>query len=117
MIYLTKEHGTVINHFFDYPVGQIVMYPGNKQTGIHQYSKWFYHPLDEDLDSWGLNSTVCEDLVAAEIIIPLMNDIEHQAQLACGTRKNRAYILQGKVKEILRKDFVDYLENSPIIWL
>ena len=117
MIYLTKEHGKVISHFFDYPIGKVVCWHESKQTGLTTRSKWFYHPQDDDVDNWILDSTICEDLLAGYILKPYMSDDEYTAQVACGTKHYRSFYLPLEIKKILKKDFIDYLDRAPILWL
>ena len=114
MRHLTEEHGEVLKNFFDYPDGHIVEWPRDKDI-------WFYHPEEGDeqkqMANFSLNHTVCSDLVIEKIIVPDLDDIEYQAQVAVGSADARVYRMPESIKKILKKDFIDYLKTSSIVWM
>jgi len=122
MRHLTKAHGTVLSMFYDYPKGYIIAWPKCVPTGafLLQHGKWFFNPADTDGSTdFLLDTTICEDLEEEKIIIPdsILDDNEYRAQIACGTVKYRVFHLNEKFRGVLRKDFIDYLDKSPIVWL
>ena len=106
--------------FFDYPRGYIREWHRELKHGsfLTQRDKWFFDYNDVDgSTAEALHTTVCEDLAIAGIIIPEMSENEYRAQVAVGYSQFRVYRFNDNLRSILKKDFVNYLDKAPIVWL
>jgi len=120
MRHLTKEHGRIIEKFFNYPKGFVREWyrPVAHGAFLTQHNKWFYDPNDVDGPTdFALETLACEDLAAEGIIVPTMDDIEWRAQIAVGSIQYRIYKFNEDFRGILKKEFIDYLDEAPILWL
>lgn len=87
-----NDRDEVLGMLSNNPRGFFVRYPRTINiTG----RRWFFVPFKESRESDTISSTICEDLRAAGLIIPAIDDEEFQVQHALGVQSCRVYIRSG----------------------